>query len=50
MSTVEHLPDGKVQLNILTPDGWIRHIFDSIETLEKYAPKCYDFQRELGHG
>jgi len=41
MTTIEPLPNGAWQLNVLTENGWIRHIFQSKEELEKYAIKCY---------
>ena len=41
MITQEILKNGKLQLSVLTENGWIRHIFENIEHLEKYEKKCY---------
>lgn len=41
MITQEILKNGKLQLSVFTMTGWIRHVFDNIEHLEKYEKKCY---------
>lgn len=46
MITIANLPDGKIQLSILKDEGWIRHVFESEEQMEKYAAKCIGIEYE----
>jgi len=41
MMTQELLSDGTWQLNELTENGYIRHVFQTLEELENYVKKCY---------
>lgn len=40
LTTIETLPDGRAQLNVFTNEGWIRHIYQDMATLERYYPKA----------
>jgi hypothetical protein len=46
MTTIETIEGGRIQLNILTENGWIRHVFPDEETMEKYENKCYHETRQ----
>lgn len=42
LTTQEVLQDGRHQLSMLTPDGWLRHVFESEDELKEYEQRILE--------
>ena len=45
--TISLLNDGRVELNVFTGGGWVTHVFQDAETMDKYINRVIKHERPI---